>query len=272
MSKQGSGKLIHPAFVDLWLCRPDEISREPQCREMMESLLDEDELKRMHRFKYERHATQFCISHAFTRRVLSGYCGLSASAIRFQKNRHGKPFIANPGATDVQFSLSHTNDLQVLAVGRSAPLGCDVEWRSQKVRGPEIADRFFSDEEVERLLAQPKTVQESQFFDYWSLKESFIKAKGMGLALPLGDFSFLLTDRAEAGASECANTVLFEDGRAVTVEAASISIKPHLLESNDRWQFLSLAVSDEHAVALATYGVATSRIKIYDANQLGSTS
>lgn len=263
--KLSSDKLLLPSSVHLWVCKPDTLAIDAMYRLAMESLLDEVELARMHRFKYERHALQFCISHAFTRDVLANYCGVSAADIRFQKNRHGKPFIANVGASHIQFSLSHTQGMQLLAVGNNQPLGCDVEWRSGKVRGPEIAGRFFSALEVERLSAQADDAQAFQFFDYWSLKESFIKAKGMGLALPLGAFSFLIaakpTDALNAKAGQC-----------VAVRNATVATESQLREHDPSWQFRLIDLSVEHSVALAFYNQDSINIDVFETNPLQSSA
>ncbi len=183
----------------------------------------------MMRFKFPRHAQQFCISHAFTRFVLSQYHQIPLSDWRFRKGTHGKPYILNSGFEGLQFSLSHTQGLQAMAVCEDKELGFDVEYRNRKVRGPEIAHRYFSKMEIEELLGAPHSDQRQRFFDYWTLKESFIKAKGKGLAIPLGKFSFSLNQ----------HPIGFSADSAVEPDPA-------------RWYFQLFEVGEEHAAALCS--------------------
>lgn len=97
---------------------------------------------------------------------------------------HGKPhFSAYP---DFHFNLSHSGS-KVLCVVAGQPVGCDVE-KVTKVNEA-LAKRFFAAEEYTALLAQPEGARDEFFFRLWTLKESFIKATGRGLSLPLDAFS-----------------------------------------------------------------------------------
>ena len=73
-------------------------------------------------------------------------------------------------------------------------MGVDVEDTERSGETVEIADQFFSPLEAAALRALPADRQRARFFDYWTLKEAYIKARGMGLAIPLEQFSFLLDD------------------------------------------------------------------------------
>ena len=73
-------------------------------------------------------------------------------------------------------------------------MGCDLE-RIGRLR-LDLAERFFCREEYEAVLMR-ETEEERRdcFFRYWVLKESFIKATGRGMALPLNSFSIRLESR-----------------------------------------------------------------------------
>ena len=60
-------------------------------------------------------------------------------------------------------------------------IGCDIQ--QIKDINLSIADRFFTAEERKYVKCT------EDFFRIWTLKESFIKAIGKGLALPLNSFS-----------------------------------------------------------------------------------
>ena len=106
------------------------------------------------------------------------YCGLQAGEIR--TGEYGKPcFPALPG---FHFSLSHSGSMALCAVSDRA-LGCDIE----QIRGDRLrlAARFFHPQEYAWLLALPEEERQEGFFRLWTSKESFIKAIGRGLSLPL---------------------------------------------------------------------------------------
>lgn len=190
----------------------------------------------MQRFRFERHRQQFCISHALTRWALSHYGKLRPEQWHFEKNSHGKPFVANVEHADLQFSLSHTDGLQLLAIRRGLSIGADVELRKERVAGPEIADRFFSPAEVAELRSVAAANQQHVFFDYWTLKESYIKACGEGLAIPLRHFSYSIAQRG----------------------LINIHFEPERADEPTNWQFWLIAAGAKHACAVAAGGISQS--------------
>ncbi len=98
------------------------------------------------------------------------------------KTSLGKPFLKN--FPHIHFSLSHSGPWAVCAVGE-APLGVDVE---QPRCTMEIARRFFKLEEL------PETEDKDYLLRLWTAKESFVKALGGGLTIPLDSFSVRLTE------------------------------------------------------------------------------
>ena len=89
------------------------------------------------------------------------------------------------------FNLSHSNDQACIAACREAALGIDVE----RIRAPTrhtwvgLAQRFFSTAEIAELMAVPASRQSEAFFACWTRKEAYLKLHGLGLALPLNQFS-----------------------------------------------------------------------------------
>lgn len=212
-----------------WSCRPPLLPTDDSAYlNRLDAVLDLNEQQRRDRFKFARHALMFRVSHALVRYVLSQYADVAPAEWHFRKNQHGKPYIINRGFEHLQFSLSHTDGYAALAVCSDYEIGCDVERRRDSVRAPDIAHRFFSEHEVAELLSNDEELQHFRFFDYWSLKESYIKAKGKGLAIPLGDFSFELGSRP-----------------------ITFSALPSLETDTSQWHFELLDVSTEHAAAIA---------------------
>ncbi|MFT5453456.1 MAG: 4'-phosphopantetheinyl transferase, partial [Enterobacterales bacterium] len=160
-------------------------------------LLTEAELERQQRYIFEKDRHDALITRAFVRDVLSQYMDIEPGDWKFTKGENGKPeidyqSIANhsPSLTALRFNISHTKELIICAVTLNNDIGCDVEHIERKADVLAIADRYFSEVETKELFSLPEQKQHDRFFDYWTLKESYIKAWGQGLAIPLSDFSF----------------------------------------------------------------------------------
>lgn len=103
----------------------------------------------------------------------------------FTRGPQGKPMLA--GRNDVHFNLSHAGQ-RVLCAVSDQPVGCDVEQITDIEL--EVARRFFTSAEYACILAEAEPEgQQRMFFRLWTLKESFMKATGLGMALPLDAFS-----------------------------------------------------------------------------------
>jgi 4'-phosphopantetheinyl transferase len=153
-------------------------------------VLSSDEIERAGRFHFEKDRIHFTRCRCALRRMLADYLAIVASEIRFEYPASGKPQLAadqNPRA--LQFNVSHSADIALIAVSSEHRLGVDVE----KIRGDvdvdTLAERFFSPRERAGLRALPDHLRVSGFFACWTRKEAFLKATGDGLSFPLADFS-----------------------------------------------------------------------------------
>jgi 4'-phosphopantetheinyl transferase len=193
-------------------------------------LMTEDERARHDRFVFAKDRLQFLATRALVRTVLSQYVEVEPTAWRFATFERGKPYILAPdGLPTLHFNLSNTRGLIVCAVSRQHPLlGCDTEDITRKTETVSIADHYFSPLEVQALRTLPAARHSERFFSYWTLKESYIKARGLGLALPLDQFSFLLDDGADIG----------------------IAFDPRLGDDAQRWRFALLRAGSRHFVAV----------------------
>lgn len=196
----------------------------------LEARLTPDERTRHGRFvrPTDRHA--FALSRALVRVTLSAHGPVAPSDWRFATNAHGCPSVVAIQAGDppLQFNLSHTSGLAVVAVTRGPRVGVDVEAVDRTLRH-DIAGHHFAAAEVAALRALPADDQGLAFFEYWTLKEAYIKARGLGLAIPLGEFAFTLRPPAPP-------RVQFAEG--FDDDAA-------------RWQFWQAWPTPRHRVALA---------------------
>ncbi|WP_022663759.1 4'-phosphopantetheinyl transferase family protein [Desulfospira joergensenii] len=155
-------------------------------------LIHPDEAARSREFGLEKKRKEFISTRALTRFVLSEFSGIPARKLEFIKNRHGKPEL-KPGETGLKFSISHSGNMVAFAVALEQNLGIDVEDLRRKV-DLKIADRFFTKSEIRRIKTGPgeKRGAADRFLEIWTLKESYIKARGRGLSIPLDQLSFHL--------------------------------------------------------------------------------
>jgi 4'-phosphopantetheinyl transferase len=86
--------------------------------------------------------------------------------------------------------VSNSNSLAAFAFGRGREIGIDIEQIRSDIAAEDIAGHHFSAEEVAELRAVPPGQMVQEFFLYWTQKEAYIKARGLGLQIPLDSFSF----------------------------------------------------------------------------------
>lgn len=148
--------------------------------------LEEEELHRAQRFHFPHHQRRFAVSHAMLRAILGRYLGQAPAELVFTYGAHGKPEVKNN--YNLQFNLTHSGELALLAIGQQFPLGIDVEFFSTR---PYIglANTVFSSSEVAELSALPLWMQPLGFFHVWAQKEALIKACGLGLSYPTKEFT-----------------------------------------------------------------------------------
>ena len=118
--------------------------------------------------------------------------GLCPSMPDLTENPYGKPFFS--GHPEICFSLSHSGGKVILAVSDRAA-GCDIETVDPRINTGAIAERFYAPEEYRLLQAEPDpALRTALFFRLWTLKESYVKASGLGMYLPFQNFCISVRD------------------------------------------------------------------------------
>lgn len=179
----------------LRVIRPDEVP-ERTVQDAYAACLSDEESTRIARFVRENDRRDRTIARGALRHALAGHApGFAPAAFRFDCNRFGKPFIADPPeCRHLRFNVSHCDGLIAIAVEEDTDVGIDVERIRPMPDLLAIAQRFFAAPEVDDLRALPESARLERFFQYWTLKESYIKARGQGLSLGLDRFWFELGD------------------------------------------------------------------------------
>jgi 4'-phosphopantetheinyl transferase len=153
-------------------------------------LLSSDERERAARFRLEEHRERSQICRGLLRTLLARYTGSAARDLSFAYNAHGKPEIRNAG---VHFNTSHSGDFAAFAFARAGAVGVDIEQiRNDPARHEQIGQRYFAPGERQQLQIVEATERSQAFFDLWTRKEAFVKARGDGLFSGLDQFEILL--------------------------------------------------------------------------------
>jgi len=201
--------------------------------ERLHRVLSPDEQEKAARFHFEKDRQHFTAARGFLRMILGRYLGSDPGELRFSYNSYGKPSLAaefsNP---PLRFNLAHSHGLALFAFNRGRELGIDLESIRPDRATEEIAERFFAEAEVSALRSLPLEARVRAFFDCWTRKEAFIKARGMGLSLQLDKFAVTLRP-------------------GETPALLSVADDPEALS---RWILRNLEPADGYAAALAVEG------------------
>lgn len=213
----------------LWYTFSNELLT-PDLLTAYQALMCPEEHAQWQRFHFEKERYEFLLRCALIRTTLSRYANVAPQTWRFQKNAYGKPQIAYPqDIPSLHFNLSHTNGLVVCLVALSREVGIDVEDIQRPGETVGIADHYFSASEIAALHALPIEARHRRFFEYWTLKEAYIKARGMGLSLPLEQFSFHINGD----------------------QLVRVSFDPRLEDDPLSWQFALFRPTRHHIMAVA---------------------
>lgn len=198
--------------------------------EILGNLLSTDELQRARRFRFDTDRREYSVSRGTLRALLGSYLNLSPQALRFSYSEFGRPrLLADSLASTLDFNVSHSCDVALIAFARGRKIGIDVEKVRRDFETGEIAERFFSTAERAALRELPGEQRQEAFFRCWTRKEAFIKALGEGLSHPLDQFDVSL---------------------APGLPAALLATRPDAHEVT-RWKLWDIQVPAHFAAALA---------------------
>lgn len=186
------------------------------------------ERERHARFRHDRDRAMFALGREMARTLVGNALGVAPDAWTWREGPHGRPEIASP-TSDLHFNLSHSAGLVVCVLGRGRAIGVDVEDLTRRAADPGIVTRYCSPEEAEDVCAQADAWRD-RFLTYWTLKEAYLKARGLGIAVHLSDISFTLGP----GAGQ-----------------ARIGFRESLAGTDDRWAFHLMRIDPAHLAAVA---------------------
>lgn len=156
--------------------------------ERLEAAVSPERRERCSRFRRREDALRSLAGEALLRAALSRRTGRPGAELRLAENRFGKPCWAD-GRSDgggLRFNVSHAGRWVAVLLG-GGEVGVDVE-QIKPLQPPFPVDCLHPAEaRWWRRLPEPERL--AAFYELWTLKESYVKAKGMGLSLPLHSFA-----------------------------------------------------------------------------------
>jgi 4'-phosphopantetheinyl transferase len=251
--------------VTLYFCslNVDDINTEQS--DLMRQWLPEDELAKVSRYIQPQARDKGLMVRAYLRGILSLHSGsgdkIAPQDWRFEYGEKGKPDLTaeQRERTGLKFNISHSGDWLVIALlnvkqvpERHIELGVDIERCRASTNIYPILNHYFTQVESDELLAQPESLQRQRFFDLWALKESYIKAKGMGLALSLKSFSFDFsavtnnTLRLSQSTQDTNQLVLFGDIKLNLIQKNEVKVS-----HADNWNVSLGRLNEEYRFAVS---------------------
>lgn len=211
--------------IDVWsIYLPDHRSSISLYR----SFLSSDETGRSGKFIRPADAEKFILCRGILRRILAETLNTVPERLRFSRSEQGKPFLESSG---LEFNVSHSRERLLIAVTSGRTVGIDIEFQR---RGPDlkaIAERWFSPAEQQFFASQQNP--EAAFFEIWSKKEAYVKARGTGMfkemslfTVPLGVIPFSSTDGS--GGDWIFQTLDIDPGYAAALVFAAPPVSVHL--------------------------------------------
>jgi 4'-phosphopantetheinyl transferase len=216
--------------VHVWLASLDQPA--PALRRLADTHSG-DERARVERFRFERDKRRFTTGRGVLRMILGRYLDREPGLVRFRYGPAGKPALLDgPDGAALRFNVSHTGDLAIYAITRQHEIGVDVERIDAALGTQQIAAGFFSAQERQMLERLPPDQQVEGFFNCWTRKEAYLKARGDGLGRPLDQFSVSLAPH--------------EPARLLHVEGEP--------REAGRWSLLHLTPASGYVAAIAVEG------------------
>lgn len=216
-----------PHDVDLWVLDLDTIA--PTLLDQYGTLLSDNEHDQERRLRFPGGRERHRCTRALVRTVLSRYTGHDPRNWVFTANEYGKPAVARPTGVGLRFNLSHSGRLILCAVACESEVGVDVEQCRELPKAVELARRFFAPSEAAVVAGASLGNRSREFLRFWTFKESYVKARGVGLLVPLEGFFFALP-------ADAPPSIAFADSQSDAPEA---------------WQFAELRYAGSYQIALA---------------------
>ena len=234
-------------MLQLWWLKPETLEETPETL----AFLTLEERAQHQRFIPPLKRHEYLVTRVMLKTILARTLGIAREDLRFTTNQWGRPELLRPlpdplppgeretGSSSLRFNITHTEGLVCLLLSDEHDLGIDTERLSRAPRLLALAPNVFAQSELSDLAALPMEQRAHRALTLWTLKESYIKARGMGLALALDGFAFRF------------------DGHG----GIRLEVEPRLNDDGARWQFQTLT-HGEHLISTAVSLPSTHRVSL----------
>ncbi len=214
--------------IALWLQPIDE-----QESGSPEKILSKRELERYNRTNSEKKRAELYSSRLLLRKILKHYFPQAADQATITTDKMGRPFWQLRGRNiPLYFSLSHTTGLAACAICHNPGIGCDIEAIRPRKNMEELAKKVFGKKEMCQYQTKRQEGRCHFFYQSWTLKEAYLKARGIGLRSPLTELDF----SHRISASQFTSVIFSEKN-----DAKSWSFFHHFLKKEELWYSLAVA-------------------------------
>lgn len=210
--------------VGVWYARTDALSA--AAGSVADRWLTDRERVRFARFQGYDDRDMFLLGRVMARSLVAAALGIDPHDWSWGEGPHGRPEIASPDC-DLHFNLAHSAGLVACALSRDREVGVDVEDLRRRPVDPAVVRRYCAPDEAADIRAHGDAWHD-RFLRYWTLKEAYLKARGLGISMPLAEIAFSL------------------DGGT-----ARVGFIGSLAGSDDRWSFHMEQPTERHILAAA---------------------
>jgi 4'-phosphopantetheinyl transferase len=215
---------------DIWVCKC-EWDKQFLVLPQLTLLLSREELAKAHRYRYVTDRDRHVVLWAGLRLIIGSLVSASPRTLRFERSQTGKPALSHPPVS-LSFNATRAGPFVVFAISWSGPVGVDVEEVRPEIETGEIVKRFFHPQERHEYETLLDDLKPAAFFRSWTLKESYLKVRGVGLPFGLDRVHVTIDPR--------------EHPRLIAVEG--------MQDEQDRWNLTDLPMPDGYFGALASQG------------------
>ncbi len=221
-------KALSASEAHVWYMDPDAPLSESRRNDLL-ALLSPDEHAKCLRFHSHVDRQRYLVSHSMVRNLLSKYlCGAPAEW-RFTYSEKGRPELAGMGLPPLRFNLTHTRGLAACIVTSEDDCGIDAESLNPRHNPAGVAARYFSAEENMHLNALEGEAWLEYFYSCWTLREAYVKARGIGLNFPLHQLNFVIA----------------------APDSIRVKLHPDIDDDANRWHFRLFRPAATHILAAA---------------------
>jgi 4'-phosphopantetheinyl transferase len=179
---------IRPGDVQIWWLETPQ-DKKPDLEKFVD-LTAEPERLQAARFHFAADSWSYLVAQSLLRWALGRQLGIRPAHLKFRRNPYGRPLL-DDDSSGLFFSLTHARGMVACALARDMAIGVDVERADRDVNAQDLARDYFAPLEVAHLNSVPPADRLKHFFIQWTVKESFLKAIGMGLHAPVSTLAVI---------------------------------------------------------------------------------